>query len=67
MNTEEQFYAFVFRKYPRDTEIVMDKDGQNVKTVKFWNSIEEVHRDLRGNTYRVFSTDRVLENNLYST
>ena len=67
MSTEEKYYAFIFRKYPRDTEIVMDKDGQNVKTVKFWNAIEEVHRDLKGNTYRIFSTHRVLENNLYST
>jgi hypothetical protein len=67
MKTDEKFYAFVFNKYPRDTRIVMNQDKQNFKTVKFWNSIDEVHKDLKGNTYRVFSTHRVLENNLYST
>jgi hypothetical protein len=67
MKTDEKFYAFVFNKYPRDTRIVMNQDKQNFKTVKFWNSIDEVHKDLKGNTYRIFSTHRVLENNLYST
>jgi hypothetical protein len=67
MKTEEKFYAFVFNKYPRDTRIVMNRDEHNVKTIKLWNSIDDVHKELKGNTYRVFSTHRVLEKNLYST
>ena len=63
---EEQFYAYTFDVYP-EGKIVMEPASPNTLKLKMWDTVDQLHSDLAGQTYRIYSTHRVMDHTLYQT
>jgi hypothetical protein len=62
----ERFYAYTFDNCP-EGKIFMEPASPGTIRVRLWDTIDQLHTDLAGQTYRIYSTHRVLDYTIHRT